>query len=296
MSWITRCPACGTTYKVVPDQVKMAQGWLRCGQCQHLFDSTGLVLAWPETASASASVFSSSSSSDQGGADEPVGERWVIDELLKKEDRSSADPVMTAVASFEEALSTFKPLPPPPESSVAAPVALDAAEPPDALPAQPAQGRHRSWAATWGGTCGAVALLGALALQWLWMERQMLTAMQPAVGRAWHAVCRVLGCEVGLLQVREGVAIDSSSLTPSEGGFLLSWSVRNATAQPLQMPALELTLLDAQDKALVRRVFLVPQLDAPPSLAPGQVWDGQLHLEFEEGVPPAGYRLLSFYP
>jgi predicted Zn finger-like uncharacterized protein len=288
MSWITRCPACGTTYKVVSDQLKMAQGWLRCGQCQHVFDSTGLVLAWPEIAVA----FSSSSSSSQDGADARVGERLVIDELLKQEDRSPADPVMTAVASFEEALSTFKPLPVPSGPGVAVPEALVSTDQANARPLQSAPGGRWSRATTWG----AVALWGALSLQWLWIERHTLTALQPAVGRAWHGACRVLGCDVGLVQVREGVVIDHSSLIPSEQGFLLNWSVRNATPQPLQMPALELTLLDAQDKALVRRVLETSQLDAPSFLAPGQIWQGQLDLEPEAGLSPAGYRLFSFYP
>ena len=286
MSWITRCPACGTTYKVVPDQLKIAQGWLRCGQCQHAFDSTGLVLAWPD-----ATFSSPTSSSDNATTAEGVGERVVIDELLKQEDRSATDAVVTAVASFEEALSTFKPLPPSPVQGDPLPVNSDTADQADdALQSVP--GKRRSW---WLES-GAAALLVALALQWLWIERQTLAAMQPAVGSAWHAVCRLLGCEVGLLKVRDGVVIDNSSLTPNEGGFLLSWSLRNTTPHLLQMPALELMLLDAQDKALVRRVFLVSQLDAPASMAPGQTWDGQLHLEPEQGLSPSGYRLLSFYP
>lgn len=285
MSWITRCPACGTTYKVVPDQLKIAQGWLRCGQCQHAFDSTGVVLAWPDDAFSSCADFPGKDTA------EGVGEQVLIDALLKQQDRSSTDPVMTTVASFEEALSTFKPQPPVPSAQSAA---LDASDLPDAdaLPQVAQNHRSRSRLATWG----AGVLWVALALQWLWIERQALAATQPAVGSAWHAVCRVLGCEVGLLQVRDGVVIDNASLTPNEGGFLLSWSVRNAMPQSLQMPALELTLLDAQDKALVRRVFLAPQLDAPKSLAPGQVWEGRLHLEPADGLSPLGYRLLSFYP
>jgi predicted Zn finger-like uncharacterized protein len=47
MRWITRCPSCGVIYQLVPDQLKVAQGWLRCGQCQAAFDSTGLVVASP---------------------------------------------------------------------------------------------------------------------------------------------------------------------------------------------------------------------------------------------------------
>ncbi|MGQ9725347.1 MAG: zinc-ribbon domain-containing protein, partial [Tepidimonas sp.] len=40
MSFITRCPACGTAFKVVADQLKIADGWVRCGRCQQVFDAT----------------------------------------------------------------------------------------------------------------------------------------------------------------------------------------------------------------------------------------------------------------
>lgn len=39
MSLITRCPSCGTMFKVVPDQLKIAQGWVRCGHCAEVFDA-----------------------------------------------------------------------------------------------------------------------------------------------------------------------------------------------------------------------------------------------------------------
>ncbi|MEJ2801145.1 zinc-ribbon and DUF3426 domain-containing protein [Comamonadaceae bacterium PP-2] len=31
------CPACGTLFKLVADQLKVADGWVRCGHCQHAF-------------------------------------------------------------------------------------------------------------------------------------------------------------------------------------------------------------------------------------------------------------------
>lgn len=37
---ITRCPACGTMFNVVPDQLKISQGWVRCGQCSDVFDAS----------------------------------------------------------------------------------------------------------------------------------------------------------------------------------------------------------------------------------------------------------------
>jgi predicted Zn finger-like uncharacterized protein len=95
MKWITRCTACGVTYTVVPDQLKVAQGWLRCGQCQHAFDSTGLVLKWvPEACNP-----------EPTWATEKTAERLDIDDLLMQEDRSAPQ---SAVTAFEEALSTFK--------------------------------------------------------------------------------------------------------------------------------------------------------------------------------------------
>ena len=40
MSQTTRCPHCGTTFRVVPDQLRIGGGWVRCGQCKEVFDAT----------------------------------------------------------------------------------------------------------------------------------------------------------------------------------------------------------------------------------------------------------------
>ncbi|WNO05924.1 zinc-ribbon and DUF3426 domain-containing protein [Rhodoferax mekongensis] len=39
MSLITQCPACSTMFKVVPDQLRISDGWVRCGQCDEVFDA-----------------------------------------------------------------------------------------------------------------------------------------------------------------------------------------------------------------------------------------------------------------
>lgn len=39
MASITRCPSCGTRFKVVPDQLKVSGGWVRCGHCGDVFDA-----------------------------------------------------------------------------------------------------------------------------------------------------------------------------------------------------------------------------------------------------------------
>ncbi|RYF62797.1 MAG: DUF3426 domain-containing protein, partial [Comamonadaceae bacterium] len=40
MSLVTRCPACTTTFKVVRDQLRISDGWVRCGRCSHVFDAS----------------------------------------------------------------------------------------------------------------------------------------------------------------------------------------------------------------------------------------------------------------
>lgn len=46
MSYTTRCPACGTTFRVVPDQLKISDGWVRCGHCADVFDATLYLEKW----------------------------------------------------------------------------------------------------------------------------------------------------------------------------------------------------------------------------------------------------------
>lgn len=35
----TRCPACSTVFRVVPDQLRVSDGWVRCGRCAEVFNA-----------------------------------------------------------------------------------------------------------------------------------------------------------------------------------------------------------------------------------------------------------------
>lgn len=39
MSLVTRCPSCTTAFKVVRDQLRLSDGWVRCGRCGEVFDA-----------------------------------------------------------------------------------------------------------------------------------------------------------------------------------------------------------------------------------------------------------------
>ncbi|MFC3684324.1 zinc-ribbon and DUF3426 domain-containing protein [Hydrogenophaga luteola] len=56
MSFTTRCPACGTTFRIVPDQLKISDGWVRCGHCSDVFDATLFLEGEPVAAPAQVST------------------------------------------------------------------------------------------------------------------------------------------------------------------------------------------------------------------------------------------------
>ena len=39
MSLATRCTSCGTVFRVVQDQLKVSEGWVRCGRCESVFNA-----------------------------------------------------------------------------------------------------------------------------------------------------------------------------------------------------------------------------------------------------------------
>ncbi len=49
---ITQCPACQTMFRVVPDQLRLSEGWVRCGQCEQVFDANVQVVPEPPAADA----------------------------------------------------------------------------------------------------------------------------------------------------------------------------------------------------------------------------------------------------
>ena len=50
MSLITQCPACSTMFRVVPDQLRISEGWVRCGHCDEVFDANAHLQTLAESA------------------------------------------------------------------------------------------------------------------------------------------------------------------------------------------------------------------------------------------------------
>ncbi|MDM0031432.1 zinc-ribbon and DUF3426 domain-containing protein [Variovorax sp. J22P271] len=151
----------------------------------------------------------------------------------------------------------------------------------------------------------AAAVLAALLLlaQVLHQERDLIAARQPALRPLLDALCGVTGCTLTALRQINDIKIDGASFArDKEGdGFHLGFTVRNSATMPLAMPAVELSLLDTQERAVVRRVLMPSDFGAPPVLPARAERSASLALRLSgaeaASMPPvAGFRLEALYP
>jgi predicted Zn finger-like uncharacterized protein len=292
MSLITRCPACQTSFRVVPDQLRISEGWVRCGQCDEVFDGTDNL--------------QKESPLDGGGTLQPslavlAGE---VDLDLHDLVPESAQPeplLMTVEVDAEGQV-------PPPEPVE---LAVIDAQPQAPLPEpQPpisflkkmptASVWRRPWVrAVLGVVC--VCLLGTLGLQVVVQERDRIASLLPQTAPHLVKLCAALNCDVSPLRQIESIVIDSSSFTKARGdSYRLTLVVKNLAPVGLALPSFELTLTDAQDRSVVRRVLGPADFGAASRLmAAGSEWSGELELAMRtngSGEQFAGYRILAFYP
>ena len=129
--------------------------------------------------------------------------------------------------------------------------------------------------------------LGILA-QGALVFRNEIALSSPQLRPALESLCAGLGCDLPLPRHAADISIESSDIQPDasrEAYFTLHATLRNRAEFQQTWPHVEITLTDARDKALVRRVLEPAQwlpADAPRDAFPG--------------VAAAGYRVYAFYP
>lgn len=252
---------------------------------------------WPDPADLDLKA----SSPAAAGSEPPID----FDALLHKEDageHTAAPPL--AVAS---AVPAAAPLPPP---EPALPSAQDADKTPpqdedtdedggadaEDEAAPPSALNQALWAA------GATLLSLTLLAQGVLVFRNEIALSSPPTRPALEALCSSLGCELPLPREAAEIAIESSDIQPDasrEALFTLHATLRNRAEFQQAWPHLEVTLTDARDKALVRRVLEPAQwlpADAPRDAFPARR-EIAARVAFEApGVAAAGYRVYAFYP
>lgn len=337
MSQITCCPACTTMFRVVPDQLRISEGWVRCGHCAEVFDATAhLQVASPFAHDDAPAQEFQETQAPQFDAPPPVeAEPPVASPTPYAPPPLAPVPRMDVVAVVDEAALAFAEslpaslTPAPPEPPLYPPFSLlradgSAAEPelsppltapsPAALAPTPRSPDDVSFVrqarrkALWRRPGVRVILfllvvmLGSvLAAQLAVFDRDRLASREPSL-RPWlEAACAQLGCTVGAPRQIDALVIDSSSFSRLRGdAYRLSFTLKNQAALAVAMPAIELTLTDAQDQPVVRRVLLPAEFAASASVVgAASEWAGTLAMSVPSSSGAgriAGYRMLAFYP
>lgn len=163
-------------------------------------------------------------------------------------------------------------------------------------PAGPSALQQAAWAA------GATLLLLTLLAQGVLVFRSDIAAASPQMRLFMESVCAGMGCDLPLPRESASITIESSDIQPDanrEAFFTLHATLRNRAEFAQAWPHLEITLTDARDKALVRRVLDPKQwlpADMPPEAFPARK-EVAARVRFEApGVAAAGYRVYAFYP
>jgi predicted Zn finger-like uncharacterized protein len=298
MSLAARCPSCGTVFRVVQDQLRVSEGWVRCGRCSEVFNAIE-------------SLVDIDAESAPRAPKTPRSQR-VMEDLA----RTSG---LDADEDDDDAFAPPPPPPPPPpqpppaiepemlapaEAVVAEP-AFDTADLRAEPPVAPAFVRQADRAARWrrpgvrvalavAAVAGSLVLVAQVAFEY----RDWMAARWPALQPLLASACSVTGCRIGPPRSIESIAVESSGLVRVDNSALYRLSVvlRNRAALALALPAIELTLTDTQGALIARRVIPAAELAPSQALLPAA---GELTLQGMLSTserPISGYTIEIFYP
>ena len=148
---------------------------------------------------------------------------------------------------------------------------------------------------------GSVALLLILLLQVMTTFRNPLAAQFPQWKPALVALCAVSGCQVDLPAQIEALSIEQGELqTLKEQTFSYVSLLRNQSRSVQAWPSIELTLNDANDKPVLRRViaprdYLPASIGVSQGFAPRSEQTIKLYFALDQ-LTASGYHIAIFYP
>jgi len=311
----TRCPDCGTIFRVTPAQLKARAGKVRCGQCQSVFNALDSLLdedsGLEDSGIAPLSVAEVSVPSSVSAIPPVVDERPRSDNVFSASDEAEND---------SERLSEKAPV----SEEKASPLSEAAAQELGKatgliLPRQTADiPGYSKWSegviaepfslpeeksARWPFVFVALLLVLGLAAQIVFHFRSDIALDMPVLRPTLEMLCQSLNVDLPLPRRVELVSIETSDLQadPARGNLLvLNASLRNRANYAQAYPSLELSLTDTADAAIARRV-LRPDEYLPQKSQGDKVFaassDVAVRLWIEaKNISAAGYRLYVFYP
>jgi predicted Zn finger-like uncharacterized protein len=294
MTQLTRCPACATVFRVTASQLESRQGFVRCGQCAKVFDARAALMPevreqtpepTPAPDAADAPQFGEPSEAPAAPADDtpPRAPVESVESVAPVEPVAAAGPASVPAGEPEYSLAEREP---PAESFEFGP-----------------QRHARSRTATVLWSLGSVlALVGLAAQAAYWFRTELATAF-PETKPHLEAACRVLDCDIPPPRAIALLSIESSELQVDKnvpGLLTLNATLRNRASFAQAHPSIELTLTDAEDRPLSRRVlapadYLGDRLAREPLFPAVSEHAVRLHID-ATSFKPTGYRLFLFHP
>ncbi len=314
----TRCSACGTVFRVVPDQLRVSEGWVRCGRCSQVFNAaealldleTGAPRRLPDDAAPRPAPAPPPAPRPAAAPARQLAEFRVVDrrDEAPASEQDTGAISTTAMPVVDDSASRF------PANAGADTDADPRADPEDQRPARPAAKaasakptfvRQAERAARWRSRPVRLALFvlalagsAGLAAQVVHEYRDLAAARQPALRPLLEQACAWLGCRVGAARSINDLSVESSGLVRVEKSsiYRLSVALRNRAPIELALPALELALTDSAGQLVSRRVLTAAELGVTQAtLAAGRELTLQATLQAAT-APVAGYTIELFYP
>ena len=257
MSLATRCTACGTIFRVVQDQLRVSEGWVRCGRCAEVFDAREQLFdidldtppVWtgdaseakltPTQNSESAEEFNRPAVITDGAPPIKVSQpaaaviaatvvpharhepQWVDVAGGVEEDWSMPRAIAPGFETTDASTADIN-QPPSMVMSEMPKASIAATRPTSAdLPSfmRPADGTAR-WHRSGARLTmvGLTLLLLALALQLLFHFRDAIAAVYPQSLSSLQALCQTSGCKVQPWRRIEALSVENSALTQADSG------------------------------------------------------------------------------
>ena len=257
----TRCPACSTVFRVVPDQLRVSEGWVRCGRCSEVFDAsrslTDIDTGEPRQAALAAPPVAAPAPAEDDAwigriaepsrAPEPARDSQPVDSDFTADDRATRPDGSAATAG----LTATDPR----------------AEPGDRPSFVVRAERAERWRRPPVRAALAVVIVAGtlgLAAQAAVEYRDLAAARFPATQPLLVQACAALGCTVDAARVIDALAVESSGLVRVEKSniYRLSVVLRNRAGIDVALPALDVTLTDSQGRLIARKVVRVADLGA----------------------------------
>jgi predicted Zn finger-like uncharacterized protein len=271
MALVTLCPECSTTFRVTAEQLETHSGDVRCGQCQHVFNSFATLITVEES------------------------------EICRLAETNAPTLIETPVTvETKAAINDFEEIPimqPDlnyfPEENAAAYDEED-----DNFDSKPVKEKLNL---RWASACGVLVFL--LIGQLVYFYRVDISVTVPAAKPWLVTYCAILNCTIPPPQDISLLSIESSGLYANpmrQTEASMTATIRNYASYSQVLPALKMSLTDKKGESIASRVFnaadyLDDEAESLQSIEPNH--EVNIRLDYDSGeLNATGYQLVLLYP